>query len=327
MSSLAPPSVPSRRLPGRSESVSEISFVLATGGPRALAGDPAIPSLRRAREAGVTTFRVADRSSLEGTGRLLRMAFPAPDPLLTVIVPCDRDALARISPAGRAASEPGGRVRAWVAQCRQVLPDGTRLIAVWHAEGAPSDLDRAVRAGLETLIDERTLLGVAYSVPLAFAEAGAIAGVARAGPGLLEGDLSPLDPELVSQLEPLAPRGDFALIATDPLAGGRLDGSRFSSSLSDRTPGAAPPSIRALQAEFDPVLRLARLTEGRRRTLAQASLRFVLSWPWVATAVVPWPSPERLDEILSTPRTPPLSAEEIERVRGSGRDRGDSGSV
>jgi aryl-alcohol dehydrogenase-like predicted oxidoreductase len=79
-------------------------------------------------------------------------------------------------------------------------------------------------------------------------------------------------------------------------------------------PEARPADMRRLRREFEPVLRLGFLTEGGRRTLAQAALRFVLRWPWVVTCVIPLPPPERFEEILGFGSAPEISDEELARL-------------
>jgi aryl-alcohol dehydrogenase-like predicted oxidoreductase len=72
--------------------------------------------------------------------------------------------------------------------------------------------------------------------------------------------------------------------------------------------------LRQLHRDFDPVLRLGFLTDSRERTLAQASLQFLFHWPWVASVLVPLPSPERLEEFLAASSRPPLTDEEVDRA-------------
>jgi aryl-alcohol dehydrogenase-like predicted oxidoreductase len=51
------------------------------------------------------------------------------------------------------------------------------------------------------------------------------------------------------------------------------------------------------------------------RTLAQAALHFVLAQPGVSTVVVGCKTPQHTDENFSATLAPPLTEEELERVR------------
>jgi hypothetical protein len=133
-------------------------------------------------------------------------------------------------------------------------------------------------------------------------------------PALFSGVLSLLEPGLVTAFEAGGSPPPARLIARDPFAAGRLDGSRFAATGSLSGPEAGPIDVRSLHDEFDPVVRLAFLTEGRRRTLAQTAVQFVLHWPWVASVVVPLPTPERFDDVLGFAARPPISREELARL-------------
>jgi len=131
-----------------------------------------------------------------------------------------------------------------------------------------------------------------------------------------------LDHSLLPTLRTLAERATLGFFARDPLAGGRLDGTRFERTVADRGPAARPPSLRELEREFAPVLSLGFLSEGRGRTLAQAALAFVLYWPWVCSAVVPLPRVERLRELADAMSRPPLAEVEIARLLSAERPAG-----
>ena len=139
-------------------------------------------------------------------------------------------------------------------------------------------------------------------------------GAAGTSPSLVTGSLSLLETDLIPTFESASVGERAGLIAYDPFAGGRLDGSRFAEQSLLPGPATGPVDVRRLHEEFDPVLRLGFLTEGRRRTLGQGALQFVLAWPWVVTTVVPLPSPERFDELLGYAARPPLTEEEMERI-------------
>jgi aryl-alcohol dehydrogenase-like predicted oxidoreductase len=184
----------------------------------------------------------------------------------------------------------------------------------WHQDPDSSQGLPEVIGALDRLRSEGAIAGWVLHVlqdgSLTGTEPGGVAGRVT----LFSGSLSPLNRRLLSPLAERAAGGPTGFIARDPFGGGRLDGTRFAQSAAHRRPDVRPDSVRELQREFDPVLRLGFLTEGRRRTMAQAALQFVLHWPWVCSVVVPIPSPERMDELTLTETTPPLSEREIDRI-------------
>jgi hypothetical protein len=133
---------------------------------------------------------------------------------------------------------------------------------------------------------------------------------------LFSGPLSLLDARLAEFMGTQVVSGPVSFLARDPFAGGRLDGTRAAASAVERGPGAGPMRLRELESEFAPVLRLAFLTEGRTRTMAQAAIRYAAHWEWVGSVLVPLPSVDRLPEVLRTFATPALSTEEIRRIPG-----------
>jgi aryl-alcohol dehydrogenase-like predicted oxidoreductase len=138
-------------------------------------------------------------------------------------------------------------------------------------------------------------------------------------PALLSGSFSLLELGLLSPLAERSTQGPIGFFARDPLGSGRLDGSRFDRSLANRRPEAGPVDVGVLRREFAPVLELDFLTEGGRRTLAQASLGFVLRWPWTCATIVPLPSPERLNDLLAADQAPAITDAEADRVLALGR--------
>ncbi len=131
--------------------------------------------------------------------------------------------------------------------------------------------------------------------------------------GLWAGRLSLLAPGFARAFAVRGPRPGFALVAEDVLAGGALDGSWAAPPFGSGHP-AAPARIADLEAQFRPVLELAFLTRSRQRTLLGAAVAFALQWPWVATAVVPLPTPDRLDDVVRAADAPPLDDAELRRL-------------
>jgi aryl-alcohol dehydrogenase-like predicted oxidoreductase len=272
-----------------------------------------IGALRRARTLGVTTFDVGSARVPGLAETALGRAFPDPDADVVTILPMAEDRLTSTAVA-RDRATLAETIRATLEASRERLAGAGRIVVEWKASlqrpiGGASGLEI-----LETLRDDGLLAGVAVeAVPPALRRP-----PTDSRPPLLRtGPFSLLNPRLAT--EPAGPAGTTtpAWIVRDVLAGGRLDGTAFSLPSPPLRGGKPPRSIRALEAEFEPVRRLEFLTSGGRRTLAQAALRFVLAWPWVATASIPVPAAERLDEFARAAESPPLSPDEIERVVGA----------
>ena len=295
--------IPRRELPGGGPTLSLLGVVVDTG-PGASAGPGLIERLRQARRAGVTTFDLAD-SAHPGPDRwLLSEAFPTPDPELVVIVGAHAAAEEPIDPSGAPLPVTLTRVVPPEAEGREAraLP-GTIVIDGPRDRGRPAS-ESAARAGVGPPPPARAvrLDPAAESLP------------PEAGSGLYSGPLSLLDTRLATLLEGQQKSGTRAFLARDPFAGGRLDGSRFSGSWLEQGPAAGPASLRSLEVEFAPVLQLEFLTRGKVRTLAQAAVQYATYHPWVASVLLPLPSPDRWEEVFSSLDRPPLTSAEVDRV-------------
>jgi aryl-alcohol dehydrogenase-like predicted oxidoreductase len=306
--------VETREIPGSRRRISSVTVTVdpPTVAPPA-ADARAVALLRRARECGVTTFDVAGARHPERAERLIATAFPSADPAVGVVVGRSVESLAKErSDSGSpspSADLPDAVRRSLEASGKRLAPvpivvveweptedegeEGSPITATSFASGdAP---DRPVWA---TRIDPTARAFLATGEP----------------PGLCAGDLSLLDDHLVPFFEGLSAPPNARLLARNPFADGRLDGTRFAATSTLGGPVDGPVDLRRMHAEFDPILRLGFLTEGRRRTLAQAALRFVLTWRWVASAVIPLPEPERFEEVLGFGATPEFSEEERRRL-------------
>jgi len=314
MSSPPGPTVENRRLPRTERRFSAVSISVdppAVAPPSADARAAAL--LRRAREHGVTTFDVADARFPERAERLIATAFPIPDPDLAVIVGRSVESLASERTRQGDSSPPQDLDTALaesLERSRRRLAPVALSVIEWHpgpgggAEDAPGS---AALPGTTTGPGE-LVWSVRLPTPVS------VLPKFERSPALFTSELSLLDLGLVSVFEPTDDQVEARVVARNPFADGRLDGSRFATTAMLAGPGAGPVDLRRLRAEFDPVLALGFLTKDRRRTLAQAALHFVLRWPWVATAVIPLPSPERFEEILGFGGTPPLSDDELARL-------------
>jgi aryl-alcohol dehydrogenase-like predicted oxidoreductase len=309
------PSIPVRSLPSSGGSVSALTLTVDPTGAGPAADREVTELLRRAVASGVTTFDVSGARQPDRAERLLGSV--ARDTAgLQVIVARSAAQVARDSVNSRSTEADGVGIEAALQQSlrpsRSRLTDSARLLLVWGDEGEPSpggidpNPPAAARLGLAGIVRRVSTGSPAPPV----------------GAGVWIGPLSPLDTGLVPRFGGADGADGRVLLATDPFSGGRLDGTRFSTRLADRPSIAEPRSIRELHAEFDPVLRLGFLTEGHRRTLAQAAVEFALSFPWVATVVAPLPRADRLAELLTAAGGPGISADDRERILADPRASG-----
>ncbi len=131
----------------------------------------------------------------------------------------------------------------------------------------------------------------------------------------LSGEISLLDRTWAGVLRTTERSASF--FARDPMASGRLDGTRWDHSLSATGGRSVPAPLRRWQEEVAPVLEFGFLTDGHRRTLAQAALQYVAGLPGVASILVPLPPAERLAEFLAFANAPGLSERESDRISRS----------
>lgn len=309
----APPTAP-RRLPGASLSLSALTIALDPPAVAPAAADAqAVALLRRARERGVTTFDVARARFPPRAERLIASAFSRPDPELAVIVGRSVESLATergVADRTAPGDSVGDALETSLGQSRRRLYPAPVSIVEWDPDAGENSRSSAPPS-MPTL-PEGKAPGPCWAIRLAPSETRLPE--SPCSPELFVGELSLLDEGVASLFDSRAPGTPASLIARNPFSDGRLDGSRFAAASMPGTPGEGPVDVRRLHEEFDPVLRLGFLTEGHRRTLAQAALRFVLGWPWVVTCVIPLPPPERFDEILGFATCPPLSDDELSRL-------------
>jgi len=319
-----------RPLPGTTRWASGIGLSLALPTGPAPGAERQLATLaRHARSRGVTVFEIGEGSVGARVERTLAAAFPAPDPELLLIG-------RRTGPTGESPPVPrGGGTGASPSESlrRSIEESGRRLaphrlgLVIWEPTGEGTGSPAAIAGELEDLRRSGDILGAVRCV--APAADGEVVLDPPDGPALFAGALSPLDHRLVGPLAGRSARAPTGFFALDPMAAGRLDGRRLIAAASERRPEAGPVSVRDLHREFDPVLRLGFLTQGGRRTLAQAAIGFALHWPWVTSVLVPLPSPERLEEVLSAGSVPPITDADADRILGAAPDgdpRRDPGS-
>lgn len=308
-------SIPQRRPLANGPSLSLLSLtVLPPPVPGAAGERSVVERLRQARIAGVTTFDVAGSGDPRQAEHLLSEAFPEVDPGLVVIVRRQFDDLIhrgdRAPPLSARGDDLLDRLRhSFVESNRRLAPNCVGIVE-WTGDGFPSTPEwQGTSSGLlgpnPPWLCRRVKEGDSSLPPETDH---------RTPSRLFSGALSLLDSRLVSALQTRAETSPVAFLARDPFAGGRLDGTRASGTGVERGPGTGPVRLRELQEEFGPVLRLASLTAHRRRTMAQAAIRFAAQWPWMGSVLVPLPTADRWREVLGTFDTPPLSDEELRLV-------------
>jgi hypothetical protein len=191
---------------------------------------------------------------------------------------------------------------------REQLGPGIRGIVDWGASGGnrspPVEELSSLRAA-GTIAD--------FAVPFTFGDAPGT-DTTTEPPLLRSGPLSLLDVRVVNSVLRARSSEAPSLIARDVYAGGALDGQLLQRSPLERGPTVHPESMAELHSRLDPVLQLAFLTKGHRRTLPRAALTFALQWPWVLTAVIPLPTADRWERLLGPTSDTPLEASELRRL-------------
>ncbi|MCI4373173.1 MAG: hypothetical protein L3K02_05975 [Thermoplasmata archaeon] len=311
--------IPQREFARNRPSLSLLAFTVTPSQVPAEAADRSVVErLRQARRAGVTTFDLADSTDSARSERLFREAFPSPDPALVVIVGRRiEDLVRRDEPGLHSADSRDGveeRLRLSLEVTTRRLRPHRPGILEW-TDDANFPLSEQTWAGLgpqgpsEPYLCRRLNSGDERA-PLASR------GASRSE--LLSGDLSLLETKWVTRWSGRAEHGGVGFLARDSFAGGRLDGTRASGTGVERGPSAGPIRLRELEAEFAPLLRLSFLTEDRRRTMAQAAVRYAAHWPWVKSVIVPLPTSDRIGEVLASFDAPAISAAEMARVSPPG---------
>jgi len=301
--------VAQRPFPGAAYTLSEIAVAIDPPGPTSPGwASMAVPLLRKARAAGVTTFDLAATVSPRLAEEIFVRAFPERDPALVAIVGAeDRSAHRHPAPARGAGSSAVSADRP-VEGTLARLGDRCRAIVEWDPADRGGTGGSRPPEALEMLRRSGRVLDIA--VPIRTGKTHGDSGPAA----LRSGALSLLELDIVNAARRAETPAGFSLLARDVFASGSLDGTLLAGSPLSRSPAEPPTSLATLHARLDPVLGLSFLTERTGRTLAQAALQFALHWPWVRTAVVPLPTPERFSSIVGAPRGPPLTEEDLLRI-------------
>jgi aryl-alcohol dehydrogenase-like predicted oxidoreductase len=130
---------------------------------------------------------------------------------------------------------------------------------------------------------------------------------------VLQIPLSILKPEMAEQVLPEARRRDVGVVVREPLANGYLTGAL------DEQTRFRPDDQRSVWPRERHVanVRKAHALEflvGPRRTLAQASLAWILAQPGVCTVIAGSANREQLEWNMAAADVPPLTGDELERV-------------
>ncbi len=146
---------------------------------------------------------------------------------------------------------------------------------------------------------------------------------ASCGPAWLRFPFGPIAPPSADDAIEVARRAGIPVVASDPFARGRLDGSRLRGSPLDTSARPAPADWAEVRGTWAPVLALGFLTERRERTLPQAALQYVLGTPGVLAVLVPAADPAALLESSAALTRIGLSRDERARIDGL-RRRGEA---
>ena len=125
-----------------------------------------------------------------------------------------------------------------------------------------------------------------------------------------------LEREVEEKLLPACDEQNIGVIARVPLASGFLTG-KFTTDVTfpanDHRSNKYPPE--RARATVEKVAKLRFLTEGGKRTMAQAALQFCLSHPAVSTVIPGAKTPEQARDNAAAADADPLAAEDLARIR------------
>ena len=310
-----------REIPGTGISVSEVGFgadALATGWWGDHGDDDAIRLLHAALDRGITLFDTADR---DGDGRV--------ESVLGRAFADRRDRVVLATKVGYdwQNAEPAGRGRRAMTQdfrpeaIRAAVEDSLRRLG-----GDVIDICELHHAPRRVLTDESVLdtLDALVAEGKVRAFGAAIAEGSRPGDGrrlirskrmpLLDVEISIVDHDPGAELAGLAHAAGACVIARRPHAWGLLEGKYTTHTTFPPGDPRAHLDREWLQEGLRRVDTLGFLADGRAWTLAQASLRWVLDRPGVASVIAQVHSEDQLDEFVATPELPPLEESDLARI-------------
>ncbi len=299
-------------------STSVLGIDLGPGRP--LAGPEArkaAANLRSVVRSGVTTIALGPPAQLAASAALIRSALAERDGSYLFVVEWPESSTAPMRPASPVSASPvrtsplARGLEPLLEIVRGVREVGEVLID-WVRPNETSG-DTEIEDQLDRLTAEGEIAAWSVRWPVGGAEVPASEKWPSHVP--ISASLSLLERGPLSTFETRLADRPGSVLVRDPFSQGRLDGSRISGARLGRGPPVPPRDLRALQAEFEPVLQLAPLTRDRRRTLAQAALQYLLSRRWVATTLVPLSSADRWGELQGALVAPPIPEEAL-RVLG-----------
>lgn len=289
----------------------------------------AAAGVRKVLADGVTTFDLTSAMSLPRAAGLAVSALPEADDRFVFWVrytpPSSLPASGAVPRSGPRASNgtSSDSREEYVAAIRALNGRGSVLID-WDPEEGSAEEGASSAQWLSELEKEGLVAGRSRHLPPQ--RLSRIRPDSTPSDPLVSSEISLLDPDSAQALDALFRGRPGSVLVRDPFAGGLLDGSRISSGISDRVLPSRPIDLRALHAEFDPVLRLAPLTRDRRRTLAQAAVQYALRWSWTAAVMVPLSSVSGWSEIRAALSQSPPTEQELAAlglIRPPGPERGE----
>lgn len=311
----------SREIPGTGITVSEVGFgadALATGWWGDHGDDDAIRLLHAALDRGITLFDTADR---DGDGRvesIIGRAFASRR---------DRVVLATKVGYDWRNAEPTGRGRRAMPQdfrpdaIRAAVEDSLRrlggdVIDICELHHAPRRVlgDEAVLEVLDALVAEGKVRAFGAAIPEGAKPGDGRRLIRSKRMPLLDVEISILDHDPGAELAGLAKAAGACVIARRPHAWGLLEGKYTIETTFPPADPRAHLDREWLNEGLRRVDTLGFLAEGRPWTLAQASLRWVLDRPGVASVIAQVHSEDQLDEFAATPELPALDDADLARI-------------
>ncbi|HKS59337.1 MAG TPA: aldo/keto reductase [Thermoplasmata archaeon] len=308
--------------------LSEVGLALDSGASPVAAAPVARGAIRLAYDAGIRFFDAASAPDVAAAEWLLSTAFGRPEAAvrlgtrIDVVHPLgprsNRPAGVEVETAARVLVGPPferGEVRAAIDDhLRRIGRDSVDVLQLSGAN--PGDLQEgSLPMHLDSARAEDRIGCWGVFLPRGSEAAGLAASAADSGAqvGNILFNLIERDEFERAQREG---RHRLSWVVRDPHAAGRLDGAFLrQSSLAERPGiGSLPPSVSRWGREYQEVVRLGFLTEGRHRTLGQAALQYVLAFPDVASVTPRLSGGGSPEEWRGALAAAPLSETELARV-------------
>ncbi len=306
---------------GTDITVSVVGFgaeALGTGWWGDRGDDDAIRLLHAALDRGITLFDTADRDGYGRVERILGRAFRdrRDRVVLATKVGYDWQNFEPTRAHKRAMPQDFRPIAIRAAVENSLRRLGGDVIDICELHHAPRRVleDDAVRDVLDALVREGTVRAFGAAIPDG----------ARPGDGrrlirskrlaLLDVEISILDHDPGVELAGLAQAAGMCVIARRPHAWGLLEGKYTIETTFPPSDPRAHLTREWLVEGLRRVDTLGFLADGRPWTLGQASLRWVMDRPGVASVVVPIHSADQLDEFAMTPDLLPLDDGDRARI-------------